>query len=274
MGKFNQLFWIDTKLFDLAGVAISLKRLPYYMKNKNLLKKNSGLKKAKRNDICYILGLGPSLKEVDLSKLEGDVITVNNFYRINNVDVKPNIYCIMDDIDYLSEESTTISDATKMYPEAYFVLNGKYKKQAEKRISGDVKRIYLFAWRGYFNDRKKINICKISPIMGNIVCYAIYIAMYMEYKKIILLGCDFNSFAFRKEMHCYQEDKEKEMSLSYELFCYSFCADTHSKLYKYARKNKIDIINATRCSLLDAYPFSDSIHKYYFVNSKEDKFNA
>lgn len=266
MGKFDRLFWIDTKLFDIAGVAISLKRLPYYFMNKTIAKRNIEIKKVKTSDTCYILGLGPSLKDVELKKIDGDVITVNSFYRMKNMDVKPTVYCIMDDIEYLSDQSAIIRDATKMYPETFFVFNGKYKKQAESRMDSDVKRAYLFAWRGYFDERKKIDICRITPIMGNVICYAIYLAMYMKYKKIILLGCDFNSFTYKKETHCYEEDQNKSISLSYELFCYSFCADTHKKLYRYAKSHNIEIINATKGSLIDAYPFCGEQIEYFIKN--------
>lgn len=169
----------------------------------------------------------------------------------------------MDDIDYLSDDSTIIQDATRMYPDAFFVLNGKYKKEAQKRIQGKVKSGYLFAWGGYFKSDKPIDICKITPIMGNIVCYAIYLAMFMGYKRIILLGCDFNSFTSRKELHCYQDDSDKTLSLSYELFCYSFCADTHYQLFNYARKHGIRIENATEGSLIDAYPSDKKQTNYY-----------
>ncbi|MCI8376136.1 MAG: hypothetical protein HFI29_11990 [Lachnospiraceae bacterium] len=263
MGKFDKLFWLDTKLFDLAGLAIQVKRLPYYILNKDVIKRNIEIKKEKTSSTCYILGLGPSLKNVDLRKIDGDVITVNSFCRIKQDIIKPKVYCIMDDIDYLSDDSTIIQDATRMYPDAFFVLNGKYKKEAQKRIQGKVKSGYLFAWGGYFKSDKPIDICKITPIMGNIVCYAIYLAMFMGYKRIILLGCDFNSFTSRKELHCYQDDSDKTLSLSYELFCYSFCADTHYQLFNYARKHGIRIENATEGSLIDAYPSDKKQTNYY-----------
>lgn len=254
MGKYNQLFWVDTKFFDLASIVIKLMRLPYYLKNKKKVRDNKGILSSKTCDTCYILGLGPSLKKVNLGKLDGDIITVNSFCRLNQKSIKPNIYCIMDSIDYVSDESTIVRDATSMYPDAFFVFNGKFMHEAEKRICGNVKRAYLFSWGGYFKPESKVDICRIMPIMGNIVCYAIYLAMYMKYKKIVLLGCDFNSFTSRKDLHCYKDDSDNKLPLSYELFCYSFCADTHYRLYEYAKRNGIEIINATDGSLLDAYP--------------------
>ena len=270
MGKFNKLFWVNTKIFDLAGVALKLKRLPYYLKNYDVIKKNGELKNYKTSDTCYILGLGPSLKDVDLKKINGDVITVNTFYRMEDDNIIPKYYCIMDDVDYISDDSTLLRDATHRYPDSIFILNGKYKQQAEKRINKKVKRYYSFSWGGYFDEKMKIDMCKVMPIMGNIICMAIYMAMFIGYKRIVLLGCDFNSFTFRKEVHCYQEEEQKKaMSLGYELFCYSFCAETHMRLAKYAKKKGIKITNATKGSLIDAYPFSEREIKAYLKDYRE-----
>lgn len=265
MGKFNNLFWLDTKLFDIVGIAIGIKRFPYYLLNQSSLRDNARILEVKKSDKCFILGLGPSLKNVDLNQLDGDIIAVNSFYRLNNNSIRPNIYCIMDDLDYISDNSKTLNDATSMYPDSFFVLNGKYKKNAEQRIKGSISRAYLFAWGGYINPEKKIDICKVMPIMGNIICYAIYLALYMGYKKIVLLGCDFNSFTSRKPLYCFEDDNKKTLSLAYELFCYSFCADTHIQLYRYAKQHGVDIENATKGSLIDVYPFSDDIEKYYIL---------
>lgn len=276
MGKFHKLFWLDTKIFDFGGLLLSIMRLPYFIKNRSWILKNRELRSYKKSDTCYILGLGPSLKDVDFSKLKGDIISVNSFYRMKDQSIQPDYYCIIDNIDYLSEHSTILSDASRQYPNTVFILNGKYKMQAESKINPNVSKYYCFAWGKYFNHDDKVDMCRIMPIMGNVICLTIYMAMYIGYKKIILLGCDFNSFTSRKELHCYEEkDQSKSMSLAYEMFSYSFCADTHMNLYRYAKEHDIEIINATKGSLLDAYPFDKDLDRYYIINNlKEENKNA
>ena len=97
----------------------------------------------------------------------------------------------------------------------------------------------------------------MCPAFGNIVCCAIGFALGLGYKRIILLGCDFNSFATQKVEHCYSEskDKPKLRPLSMELFCYSFEAEMHNRLSVYADNHKIEILNGTPNSLIDSYPF-------------------
>ena len=94
------------------------------------------------------------------------------------------------------------------------------------------------------------------PAFGNVACTAIACAMALGYKKIVLLGCDFNSFASRSNNHCYTDKNiDRLHKMSYELFCYSFNADMHDELQFYAMEHDIEIINSTKGSLIDAYPY-------------------
>lgn len=266
MGKFHTLFKLNTLIMDVAGMALSAKRFPYLMKKKAYMNKNAQLKTLRKNDTCYVLGLGPSLKDVDLSKIDGDVFTVNGFYNFKGArDISPSFYFITDTFAYTNPDNTLIADAMDMFPDTVFVLNGLYQDAAAAKI-GDRKNrhFYSFAWSGYFDPRKEIDFTKNLPIMGNIVNHVIMAAMYMGYKRIVLLGCDFNSFASRKQSHCYEEkDDARVLSLSYELFCYSFCADEHDLLARYAKAHGIEIVNATNGSLIDAYPYDEELIRHY-----------
>ena len=102
------------------------------------------------------------------------------------------------------------------------------------------------------------------PALGNVASAAILCAIGMGYKKIVLLGCDFNSFTTPFRSHCYSEPGErKRIRLFFELFCYSFAADTHMEIAKYAEKMGVTIVNSTKGSLIDAYPLEidESLYK-------------
>lgn len=265
MGKYNVLFSINKKIIDIAALFIRAKRFPQELKSKNVMQRNKELGKYKKSDVCYILGLGPSLKDVDLRKINGDIIAVNSFvdYKTDII-INPNYYCILDGIDYIEQSSSVIQRATKKFKDTAFVLNGKYKKYGDEKACPGPPKYYIYEWGKNFYSNTHYNLCKIMPITGNIVCFALLLAMELGYKKIFLLGCDFNSFASRKQLHCYEEDNnERTLSLSYELFCYSFCADTHEQIAKYAKNRGIEIINATDGSLIDAYLYDTDVVKYY-----------
>ena len=266
MGKFHSLFKLNTIMMDLAGKALSLKRYPYLLSQKAFMKRNSELKNLRKSDTCYILGMGPSLKGVDLSKIDGDIFTVNGFYNFAGAkEIKPDFYCVTDTFAFTRTDDDMLANAMDMFPDATFLLNGLYQKEAAEKIGERKnKTFFSYAWSGYFNPHKKIDFTKNLPIMGNIVCHVIMAAMYMGYKRIILLGCDFNSFASRHQSHCYEDAvKERSLALSYELFCYSFCADEHDQLAQYAKDHGIEIVNATNGSLIDAYYYDEDLIQHY-----------
>ena len=122
-------------------------------------------------------------------------------------------------------------------------------------------------YNGYYITPKKIDITKIMPAFGNVICAAIAFAIGAGYKKIVLLGCDFNSFAFPHEIHCYDGGKDnkaaRRISLDFELFCYSFDATVHLQLAKYANLLGVEIVNSTKGSLIDAYPMDVDDNLYF-----------
>jgi hypothetical protein len=122
---------------------------------------------------------------------------------------------------------------------------------------------YTPCCKGIFSENRKLQIDQILPAFGNVVCTAIGIAMAMKYNKIVLLGCDFNSFAQATPAHCYKDKNTlRQIPLDYELFCYSFNANIHMELAKYASKHGISIINSTKGSLIDAYPIEIDMTLY------------
>ena len=265
MGKYDKIFTIDKVLLNIGSYALSVIRLPIIIRDHKYLKNNSKLHEFKKHDRCYIIGLGPSLKKVDFSKIEGDVIATNRFVNYKeSIDLQPNYYCLTDAAFYNTNNLETIKIAENRYKDCAFVLNGKYRDIAERVMSHETNKFYAYMWSGYYSGKKKIDLTRRTPIAGNIVCFAIMLAMFLNYKEIILLGCDFNSFASRKEIHCYEErDSKRQISMSFELFCYSFVADTHYELNKYAESHGIKIINATENSLIDAYYYDEIIVKNY-----------
>lgn len=256
MGKYEMLFNLNLAIQNYGGKLLSIKRLPYIMKEKSSLERNRELFRFKKSDICYILGLGPSLKGIDLSKLKGDSIATNRFYRYDNIhQIDPTYYLMMDNAYFSDSEKQCLIDAKNQYPRSAFVLNGKYHAEAEQIVGSDLI-YYMYSWNGIFSG-KTIDLCKVLPAFGNVVCCAIGLALGLGYKRIVLLGCDFNSFATQKVQHCYEEAKDapKLRTLASELFNYSFEAEMHNQLSDYAKKHDVVIVNGTPPSLIDAYPF-------------------
>lgn len=253
------LYKLNRILIDLGCVFLKIVRSRMILKDCRWLKRNKLLKNEKKTETCYVIGLGPSLREIDISNIREDIIVVNKFYEYDKLKkIKPRFYCLFDQGIYL-DDNDILKRAYESYPETIFLLNGKYRKEAEKIIGRKSNVYYIYGWEGVLKGNEKIDLCKNMPLATNVICRAIEVAVYLCYKEVRLLGCDFNSFAFENESHCYEEDSKKTMSKAFELFCYSFSAEEHIQLAKIAKAMDIDIINMTKGSLIDAYKKSEYI---------------
>lgn len=237
---------------------IYILRLPLYIIDRNIRKRNAALIKNKMSTKCYVCGLGPSLVNEDLSLIDGDLIVLNRYYIYANqfkVKKEPLFYCVTD--SYFFEDPNGFIELKKMlnyFPSTSFILNGRFRKKIEKEIGKLTNVYYIHMWGRNIKKNSVIDFTKTVPIGMNVVCTAITLAIYLKYDTINLLGCDFNSFAKVKSEHCYKkDDNQRQISLSMELFCYSFVADQHYSLDKCAKENGIKIYNKTKGSLIDAY---------------------
>lgn len=260
MGKYDLLFRMNIVVQDLGGKLLHIKRIPYLIGERKSLKKNSELFQKKKSDKCYIIGLGPSLKKINLGLLDGDTIATNRFFRVDQEKaITPTFYIFMDDAFYCGSAVDDLKTACREYPNTAFILNGKYHRESETILPPGTYAYYMYAWKGLFSGKEKLAMDRVMPAFGNVACCAIAVALSLGYKEILLLGCDFNSFATQKPEHAYYEDasRNKLRSLADELFCYSFEADLHNVFAKYAQKNGIKIKNGSEGSLIDSYPFLD-----------------
>ena len=264
MSKYDLLFRFNKFLINLTGKTFLFFRLPKYFQLKRLLTKNRELKSLRNSETCFICGLGPSLKKIDLNQIDGDLIVVNRFHLFDELSLaKPTYYCMVDSYFYQGEGLEILTQALKRYPKSAFILNGNLYQRVKHLAKQNPNLYFSCMWNGIFTNRSKLDFMKVIPAFGNIIGVAIATAIYAGYKKIILLGTDFNSFANQRKIHCYDEENEaRHLSMSFELFCYSFVADNHYELQKYAQRNGIQITNATEGSLLDAYERNDTISEY------------
>lgn len=267
---FGTLYNLNLEFVNIGGKAKYLIRLPQLHKTNQLLERNQELINNRTHDTIYICGMGPSLADVDLDRLIGiqaDTLVVNSFVKMaETTKLTPSYYLMADAVFVGSRLRPTLDGAVEKYPNSKFIWNSSLPFLDSSLLNYACDKYFLAMYNGYYNAPKTINIRKVMPAFGNCICAAIAFAIGVGYKKIILLGCDFNSFAFPHEVHCYDGGKEnkaaRRISLDVELFCYSFDATVHMNLSKMARNNGIQIINATRGSLIDAYEKIDMPNLY------------
>lgn len=249
------------------------KRVSYFFKDHSLytvIKKNHELIKSENSQKkIYICALGPSLKNVDLNKIDGDTIVVNNFFKLADTypDFVPTYYLWIDDDIYRTQsEMDNAKYAMGLYQPrgTRFIINSK-ANHAEfiKDVDAD-KLYYMSTFRGEFHPNKDYKMTKVMPVSGNVASFAILLSILMGYKEIYLLGCDFSSFTTPKPFHCYNDKEEvKTLSLAQDLLAYAHVARYHENLQLLAERKDVRIYNSTKGSLIDAYPFKivESLYK-------------
>lgn len=260
---FNQesLFRLNLRIFDIGGI---IKRIQFYLfkhklfsvldRNLLLVKPENSTKKA------YVCALGPSLKQVDLNKIDGDILVVNRFFKIGKEypNIVPTYYVMLDygfnNPDNIDDFRTAIN--TYAPKGTIFILNSKLSDVPQLSGINPNQLFFISCFDGRTRLYKNYRINGIIPAYQNVVGASIMMLMLMGYKDINLLGCDFNSFASRQQVHCYHDQSTTRLyTMSQELFAYAFAAKEHEELQLYAQKLGVKITNSTRGSLIDAYTY-------------------
>lgn len=259
--NFRSLYNLNLQFVHIGGKFKYLLRLPQLRKTNKLLERNHELINNRLHDTIYICGLGPSLSDVDLDKIaasDADSLVVNYFVKMADKTILTPTYYLMVDAGFTRpKHRPALEKAIELYPNSRFIWNSSFPSLDPSIMNYPCDKYFMAMYDGYYIAPRKFDITKITPAFGNCICAAIAFAIGVGYKKIILLGCDFNSFAFPHEVHCYDGGKEnkaaRRISLDFELFCYSFDATVHLRLAEYAKQKGVEILNATRGSLIDAY---------------------
>jgi len=260
--NFRTLYNLNLSLVNAGGKVKYLLRLPSLSKTLKLLKRNEELISSRHKDTIYICGLGPSLADVDLDKIaeteEADTLVVNYFIKMaESTKLKPTYYLMADAGFVKPKRRPDLEKAIELYPNSKFIWNSSFPVLDPSVMDYPCDKYFMAMYDGYYIKPSKIDITSITPAFGNCVCCAVAFAIGMGYKKIILLGCDFNSFAFPHEVHCYDggidSNAPRRVALDFELFSYSFDATVHLMLEQYSKSVNVKILNATKGSLIDAY---------------------
>lgn len=225
---------------------------------KSILKRNQGLQiKGDDKDICFVLGNGPSLKKVNFDFLAPFPCFTTNMFYVGNNGFKSKYHLLIDPAYGTDELLPYVKQVHSENKETNLILNKRFKNRAEQEgLLGD--RIY-FVNISYVSHGNEVR-CDMQKAMSgslNVIPVAIECAIYMGYKKIYLLGCDFNSYVNGKYEHYNDpagyEDMICRRGIVGELIRCAIIHNQHYALDEYSRAHGSKIINLTEGSLIDAY---------------------
>lgn len=201
----------------------------------------------------FIIATGPSLKINDLEVLQNNnelTMSMNRIYNaFNDTSWRPNYYVISDgvgirDYENLEEKDEWFANTEKFFSDNYL---GFWNNQ----IDGT-----YHCFRQVQNSTKVEFSSDISDIIysGLTVVYScLQLAVYMGFKEIFLLGCDFSfspKFDSDKD-HFYSASKS--VSKGMYSFNYEFVQKAYEKAKEYSELHGICIYNATRGGKLEVF---------------------
>jgi hypothetical protein len=221
-------------------------------------KKHFNIHKGER---CFIIGTGPSINQLtegDIEKLKSEqIIAVNSFFKIPALkEIKPSYYVLTDDVFWKESWVFGYKEIIENYKneKIKFITDYRSKKILDN-LAVSNNSIFLHA-KKFPATKIDYNISKNLHVGINVTVSSIQSAIYMGYKEIYLLGCDYTSFATLVDEHSYDDSDELyeiKDRLGMLLSFYSHVTRIHYLIRDLAKKENIEIINLTPGSLLDSY---------------------
>jgi Protein of unknown function DUF115 len=235
---------------------------------------------------CFIVGNGPSLNKLDLTKLHDEIVfTVNNIMSNGNLYKTLNSdYHVLIDPTFLTlnpdlpEDRASIDLLKQINYEnkrpVCLVRNDAMDAFKKIGIDKNLNIFYIFQHRNLHDTYSlKISMCKNMPTAQNVIQTAIYSAIFMGIKKIYLIGVDMTSFFNTYEAndsgepsilrnshaHDYSDEEIHTMltrnKLDNEFMMYDAAKSftIYKRIKKYSERRGIEIINATKGGGLDVF---------------------
>ena len=190
-------------------------------KYRDILSKNLEIKNVHKAKRCFILGSGPSIKDLNILQLANEyTFVVNEFNRHPDYRKLNRNHHILSDVSYFSDDYDTLfgkeikakSDNTN--PNTLYFINIAGKKTVEKRELFAKNKMYYFGTQGIISQYFDFNIelDKFLPWPKNTMLIALMTAVYMGFEDIYMLGVEHNFLAYNigiKELiydHFYSND--------------------------------------------------------------------
>lgn len=236
-----------------------------------LLEKNLKLKDIHKGDRCFILATGPSIRHQNLKLLQGETcIAVSNFLvHPDYAVINPKYYCIAPYHPPITEDAwqkwmDEIEKGTKG-AKLFFGMSDRDRNEKNGRFRDrDLYYLKFGEWWGR-DVPNNIDISRTIPGPQSVTIMALYVAIYMGFERIYLLGCDHDWFLhinksshfYREEDHAlvksgynewFQEDLEEEFQSHVTLW------QQYKGIREITNKNDTLIFNATEGGLLDVFP--------------------
>lgn len=253
---------------------------------RHLINSNRKYRNIHSGERCFIVGNGPSLKRLDLTKIHNEIVfTVNDI--MSNKDIYTTLnsdYHILIDPNYLLLDPNLQADRASIeklkdinYEDkkpVCFVRHDAQSAFMKYEISSLLNLQYIYQHR-YITDNysTKISTSKNMPASQNVIQAAIFTAIDMGFKDIYLIGVDMTSVFLTYEAddegqpiimenshaHDYSEESKLDILTRFKydnefmLYNYANTFTIFKHIRKYTEKRGVNVFNATKGGGLDVF---------------------
>lgn len=223
-----------------------------------LIKKSEILIKRHNNTRCFIMGAGSSIKEQDISKMEGEVIisVSNTFVHPDFLKIRPRYHVLPPLMKshgrFYNKEKLLVwlreMEAATGQAEMFLHIGDKKMIEENELFIGRIIHWVEYAdfWNGDFDTT--IDFAKLPPIWS-VSELALTVALYMNFSKVYLVGFDHDWFNGAL-VYFYDHIKEHKLRPDINNLSYvdsEFQMRRHAEIfkkYKYLNQMKKNIYNA------------------------------
>ena len=232
-------------------------------------KKIEKFAKYHKEDRCFVIGNGPSLKIEDLDALHAHneiSIGVNAIYKVfTKTAWRPTYYMAVDAVTYVANLNGLlgIPAKAKFYGQCHDVGNN-VEQAIEKLLLQE--NAYSFHWQripGVSED-----FSRGAYVLGTVLEICLQLMMYMGFKSIYIIGADFDYTPTKENPVIHFTDdylreyfaisgKQKNLIASKIFFDTESVAYSYDLIRLYAESRDIKIYNATRGGKLEVFERTD-----------------
>jgi N-acetylneuraminate synthase len=236
-----------------------------------LLAENQKLYNRHQGERCFILATGPSINSQSLRQLANETcISVSNFFvHPDYAAIRPRYHCVAPYHPPITEEAwqTWVSEMDQQTGDAelFFGMQDRTRNSTGGRFAD--RHVYHLLFGGPLNQLEAhgVDLTRAVPSPQSVTVMALYAAMYMGFKQIVLLGCDHDWILhLNVSRHFYKEDRHALNRTGYNEWFGArlddYCRDyvtlwsQYRALAKVAGERGVRIVNATPGGLLDLFP--------------------
>lgn len=233
------------------------------------LRKNHELKNRGLGKRCFLLATGPSIKQQDLKKLQGeDCFSVSNFYLHDDIGIiKPKLHFFAPYHEPLELENfidNWKAADMRLPQETGIVLGLPSKPMVEKYGLFKNRNVYYLDFRTMKHVQTDIQKSILGPQTGPIMILPVL--GYMGYSEINLLGCDMNMLKDygKKVENFYAVDPRKNATdegrwqgILFELQLNIKMMQQYKMYYDFFKSRNIKMHNLSPVSWIDFIPKKD-----------------